>query len=84
MAGLPLYFVENCGQHDARVALVPVGDLYDEFTFGMKDPRAIRDYLRSSRARPRFVLLVGDASLDPRRCLGRGMTFGLSLGPFTR
>jgi hypothetical protein len=58
------------------VALIDVQDLYDEFTFGHKNPRALRDFLGHTRARwqvpPRFVLLAGDASFDPRNYLGLG------------
>jgi hypothetical protein len=59
-----------------RVALIDVEDLYDEFSFGNKSPRAIRDFLVLAKANwskaPRFVLLVGDASFDPRNYLGLG------------
>jgi hypothetical protein len=58
------------------VALVDVEDLYDEFSFGNKTPQALRDFLslskRQWRKAPRFVLLVGDASFDPRNYLGLG------------
>ena len=58
------------------VVLVDIEDLYDEFSFGTKTPQAIRDFLirakQSWRKVPRFVLLVGDASFDPRNYLGLG------------
>jgi hypothetical protein len=58
------------------VALVEIEDVYDEFSFGAKHPGAIRSFIaRAGRvwARPpRAVLLVGDATLDPRNQLGRG------------
>jgi len=58
------------------VALLDVEDLYDEFNFGNKSPQAIRDFLVSATANwdksPRFVLLVGDASFDPRNYFGEG------------
>ena len=58
------------------VALIDVGDLYDEFSFGARTPQAIKDFLThaktSWRKAPRFVLLVGDASFDPRNYLGAG------------
>jgi hypothetical protein len=57
-------------------ALVSVEDLYDEFSFGNKTPQAIKDFLSQATSKwrrpPRFVLLVGDASLDPRNYLGVG------------
>jgi hypothetical protein len=58
------------------VALVDVEDVYDEFSFGSKDPRAIKDFLQRAKSNwkkaPRFVLLAGDASYDPRNFLGFG------------
>jgi hypothetical protein len=58
------------------VAVVDVEDVYDEFGFGEKGHRALREFLRRTRSSwqvsPRFVLLVGDASLDPRNYLRRG------------
>jgi hypothetical protein len=58
------------------VALVDVEDVYDEFSFGSKTPRAIKDFLQRAKSNwqkpPRFVLLVGDASYDPRNFLGYG------------
>ena len=64
-------------QHRARqghtTALVDVEDLYDEFTFGQKSPWAIKAFLARARASwatpPRFVVLVGNASADPRNYL---------------
>jgi hypothetical protein len=59
-----------------RVALVDVEDLYDEFSFGNKSPKAIKDFLTSAKSNwgraPRYVLLVGDASFDPKNYLGFG------------
>jgi len=56
--------------------LVDVEDLYDEFNFGSKHPWALKDFLNRAYAywnpQPRFVLLVGDASYDPRNYLGFG------------
>jgi hypothetical protein len=58
------------------VALIDVEDLYDEFNFGAKSPQAIKDFLALTRNNwqrpPRFVLLVGDASVDPKNYLGFG------------
>ncbi len=58
------------------VAIVTVDDLFDEFTFGEKDPQAIRSFLAHTRRTwtrpPQAVLLVGDASFDPRGFLGKG------------
>ena len=58
------------------VAVVDVEDLYDEFSYGVKTPQAIKDFLFRAKTSwskpPRFVLLVGDASFDPRNHLGFG------------
>ncbi|MHB8882566.1 MAG: C25 family cysteine peptidase [Thermodesulfovibrionales bacterium] len=58
------------------VSLVDIEDIYDEFSFGNKDPRAIQDFLRRTsqgwKKPPRFVLLTGAASVDPRDHLGFG------------
>jgi hypothetical protein len=59
-----------------RVAVLDVQDVYDEFSFGVKSPTALHDFLRRAASQwapsPRFVLLVGDASVDPRNYLGLG------------
>jgi len=58
------------------VALIDAEDLYDEFSFGIKTPQAIKDFLQRAKSSwqkaPRFVLLVGDASFDPRNYYGFG------------
>lgn len=58
------------------VAIIDVQDIYDEFSFGHKDPQAIKDFLARARRvwdrAPGFVLLVGDSSFDPRDYLGYG------------
>lgn len=59
-----------------RVALIDVQDLYDEFNAGEKNTDSIREFLQLARNRwtrpPVSVLLVGDASIDPRNSLGFG------------
>jgi len=58
------------------VALIDVEDIYDEFSYGTRTPQAIKDFLARANSSwqtpPRFVLLVGDASFDPRNYLGPG------------
>ncbi len=61
-----------------RVAVVNIHDVYDEFSDGIFDPRAIRQFLRHATAHwqppaPAYVLLVGEANLDYRR--------GYDIGP---
>jgi len=57
-------------------AVVLIDDLYDEFNFGERSPDVIRDLLKTATERwqhkPKYVLLVGDASVDPRNYLGFG------------
>ncbi|MBK6427821.1 MAG: hypothetical protein IPF82_16990 [Blastocatellia bacterium] len=59
-----------------RVAVIDVEDLYDEFTFGIRSPQAIRSFVARARSTwskaPSFVTLVGDGSLDPKNYLGAG------------
>jgi hypothetical protein len=58
-----------------KVAAIDVQDLYDEFSFGAKSPHAIKAFLSAARAnwvtKPRFVLLLGNGTFDPRGYLGR-------------
>lgn len=58
------------------VAVIDVQDVYDEFGYGAHGPNAIKDFLSWAKSHwqksPKFVLLVGDASLDPRNYLGTG------------
>ena len=56
------------------VAVVNVEDLYDEFSGGVATPYAVKDFLSAAQTAwpttPRWVLLVGDATMDPRDYLG--------------
>ena len=58
------------------VATVDVEDIYDEFSFGAKDTRALKDFLERAKNQwvktPQYVLLVGDATFDPRDFLNMG------------
>jgi hypothetical protein len=58
------------------VALVDVEDVYDEYSYGEKTPQALRDFLMRAQGqwkkKPRFLVLVGDASFDPRDHLEYG------------
>lgn len=56
--------------------LIDVDDLYDEFNFGIRDPQAIKTFLQYAaqyKSAPKYVLLVGDASLDPRNYMQMGL-----------
>ncbi len=58
------------------VVVADVEDLYDEFSYGARTPQAIKDFLVRARSvwkrAPKFVLLGGDASSDPKNYLGLG------------
>ena len=53
-----------------KVAVVDVNEIYDQFNGGIDHPRAIRNFVQYGvehwLTKPRFVLLVGDASFDIR------------------
>jgi hypothetical protein len=58
-----------------RVAVVDVNQIYDSFSHGEPGPEAIRAFAQYARAHwpapaPRYLLLAGDASYDPRGYLG--------------
>ena len=57
-----------------EVEIASTKDLYDEFTHGRVDRRAIADFIRYAyhqwTRRPAYVLLLGDDTYDYRRILG--------------
>jgi len=59
-----------------KVSVVDIEDVYDEFSFGNKTPQALKDffsYAKSSwKIPPRFALLAGDATYDPKNYTGAG------------
>ena len=59
-----------------RVALVDVEDVQDEFASGEKSVDAVRGFLQQAlqswNVAPRYLLLLGAASYDPRDYLGLG------------
>jgi peptidase C25-like protein len=63
-------------QQGHTAAIVDVDDVYDEFSFGEKTPQAMKDFLQWARQTwrqaPRFVVLLGDATIDPRDYAGLG------------
>lgn len=52
------------------VLAVPVETIYDQFNYGYAEPIAVRDFVWQAtqgwNPAPRFLLLVGDASYDPK------------------
>jgi hypothetical protein len=61
-----------------QVKTIKVEDIYDEFSGGLFDPVAIRDFLKYAyqewqKPAPAFVLLVGDGNYDFKNNLGTGV-----------
>jgi len=58
------------------VDVVTTEQIFDEYNFGERSPFAVRSFLQDAVAhwhkKPQAVLLVGDASMDPRNYLGFG------------
>jgi hypothetical protein len=56
--------------------LVDITDIYDEFNHGKKSAEAIREFLRYAKehwsVKPDYVMIAGDASVDPRNYSGLG------------
>jgi hypothetical protein len=59
-----------------KVAVVDVESVFDEFSYGAREPQGIKDFLAYAKGHwtrpPRYLLLVGDASFDPKNYLGFG------------
>ena len=57
-------------------AVINVSDIYDEFNFGEPSPFAVKAFLKNATtawtAKPHYLVLGGDASVDPRNYLGFG------------
>jgi hypothetical protein len=64
---------ESQGHH---VSLVTTDQIFDEYNYGERSPFAIRSFLQEAatvwQRKPQSILLVGDASFDPRDYLGLG------------
>lgn len=58
------------------VEVVNIEDIYDEFNFGATGADCIRDFLNYAKTNwqtaPKYVLLLGDATYDPKNYLGNG------------
>jgi hypothetical protein len=61
------------------VEIVPVSEIYDQFSHGLFTPLAIRDFLEYTylnwEPAPLYVLLIGDGSWDYKNTLGLGQNF---------
>lgn len=73
-AALPL--ADHRRQQGFEVKAIPVESIYDEFNHGVREPEAIRHFLRYARANwekaPRYLLLVGNGTYDYRNIFGHG------------
>ena len=54
-----------------RVFVADIEDIYDEFSYGIKSPQALKDFLSYAYSNwelpaPKYVLLVGDSTYDPK------------------
>jgi hypothetical protein len=65
--------------HQSRgqsVQVVTIDEVFDAFNYGERSPFAIRALMQNAASelirKPEYLLLVGDASLDPRNYLGLG------------
>ncbi len=68
---------ESAGGGGYDVILARVSDVYDEFSWGVVDPTAIRDYLKflsdNADVPPTHALLLGDSTSDYRHYLTTGI-----------
>ncbi|NOZ55841.1 MAG: type IX secretion system sortase PorU [Calditrichaeota bacterium] len=58
---------ENNSVEPLKTEVVLISDVFDEFSWGLLDPTAIRDFLRFAYlhwGQPRYVLLMGDGDYD--------------------
>ena len=70
--------VEHRRGEGLTVAAVPVEDIYAEFGFGEPTPESIGEFISYAYHRwrspsPRYVVLVGDATYDPKDIYGTGV-----------
>jgi peptidase C25-like protein len=73
---LPTLVTQRHDRDGFNVVVADVEDVFDEFSYGVHTPQAIKDFLARANTNwathPRYVLLVGDASYDPRNYTGFG------------
>ncbi len=74
---LPL--AEHRRSQGLQVEVVPVSEIYDQFSHGLFTPLAIRDFIAYAYQNwdpsPLYVLLIGDGSWDYKNTLGLGQNF---------
>ena len=61
-------------QQGLNTKVVMTDDIYDEFSYGARSPQGIREFLKNAvtywQVKPKYVLLFGDSSYDPRNYIG--------------
>jgi len=66
---------EQPGPDRLTTVVVNVQDIFNEFSGGLLDPTAIRDYLRYAydnwKVKPRYVLLLGDGDYDYKNVIAQ-------------
>ena len=59
-----------------QVSVVDIENVYDEFSYGVHTPQAVKDFLDWTYThwahQPQYVMLTGSATLDPRNYTGLG------------
>ena len=65
-------FATYWGAKDYSTLVVDIEEIYDEFNFGIKHVKAIKDFLAFAyqnwkKPAPAYVMLIGDASWDPKK-----------------
>ena len=68
-------FKESLSDDYLETDIINITDVYDEFSGGLMDPTAIRDFLKYAyenwKKAPRYVLLFGDGDYDYRNLKGK-------------
>ena len=59
--------------------VIDVSDIFDEYSYGVQSADALKSFLQyaqgSSGTPPQYVLLLGDATYDPRNYMGLGFSY---------
>jgi hypothetical protein len=64
-------FIAQRTNQGFAVVTADIEDVYDEFGYGVHGPQAVKEFLRHAATHwstpPRYIILAGDASFDPRK-----------------
>lgn len=82
-------FINHKSTQGLETKLVGLDQVFNEFDFGRKSPEAIRNFLNYAhqswqRPAPRYVLIVGDTSYDPKNYLDFGSVHHKVPGKFVK